>query len=242
MGKFCAYRSVGNMRCYREANHRENAHFLKRDTDPIFGDEKFMPEQPRRCLKWSTDLDFGKCQLPDGHAGDHNYEIVGRTAKSGEERCNVWGKLSGTKCAYVMDHTGMHKFPSQEADAPSRNLVLALPAATRPCKLSAGCSGHMEATMRKYASAAMPQLWWFCDTCKHMTSFDPKGVRLDKRVLGEELTEVPSTALVQATTEDAPEPGAASIAEAIEDSEEPAQSSTEAAMVASHMRDILAEK
>lgn len=179
--KFCTY-FYNHKRCglpFGHATGTSAAHILYADNDRvIFGDEARQPavntgnppRSPRwnRCGIFSGEPNYGQCELKFSHAGGHNYQLL--DAEWRKDRCNTYRANTGHRCRLKYGHADGHDWEPAEG-ASSRDLVVLLPATERPCKLTSGCTGRMVATMKKYAEAQVPALWWFCKQCNHQISY-----------------------------------------------------------------------
>lgn len=185
--EFCVH-TINNQRCGMPFNHGAKFHTMYPDTSSHFGAEavirpKVTPMEkikPRICHSWSAVESLGQCQLPEGHAGAHNFaEITPVDSRSDIARskladtCNIHSRSSLDRCTLNYGHTGVHMYPMNAA---KKDLVVYLESTKRPCILQPGCPGEMAATLRRYTQTTTAVLWWNCSTCSKSMSFAPGSV------------------------------------------------------------------
>lgn len=64
--------------------------------------------------------------------------------------------------------------------------VRTITSSRRPCYLTPGCSGTMEATLNEYNGGTQLELMWNCTACKKRAMFSPGRAVRDHRVLNSE--------------------------------------------------------
>jgi len=71
--------------------------------------------------------------------------------------------------------------------------VRTITSSRRPCYLTPGCSGTMEATLNEYNGGTQLELMWNCTACKKRAMFSPGKAIRDHRVLNSEPVDVKAT-------------------------------------------------
>jgi hypothetical protein len=264
--RFCAtYRN--HMRCSLPPHpETPTLHVMMKDDSTHFGDEAYKPAPPKRisywdaCPKYSQNPGEGCCMLSKDHIGACVFRTLFTKSDSEPEpvepmRCNIWhpdeDRINGVRCTKVRQHIGGHVFVAK-----SHDLAIAMPSAARRCILTPNCAGTMQASMRVYATAPkLPVLWWSCRTCNGTPrSFGQGKAKRDTRGVVQRALEICTTeaeadALNAAdTSDDECKHGIPLIAvcrecetSGVGTAKLPTQSPTEAALVASEIRDMLNE-
>jgi hypothetical protein len=71
--------------------------------------------------------------------------------------------------------------------------VRTITSSRRPCYLTPGCHGTMEATLNEYNGGTQLELMWNCTACKKRAMFSPGKAIRDHRVLNSEPVDVKAT-------------------------------------------------
>lgn len=84
--------------------------------------------------------------------------------------CTTYSLQGSLYCAFCTRQGWITRESTEEGSVGHRKTnmprIRTISSSTRPCRLSTGCAGNMQAAVRRYNEVDKPELWWSCAICR----------------------------------------------------------------------------